>query len=163
MLTSLSRVSSFNVNLLERMIVDIPAERMCVQPSGLPNHPTWLVGHLSYVRFALIKQMEIAPAEFPEAWLPLFGRNSTPTEEVEKYPGKAELWDAFARLQQMTISRVTALTPEQLAGPHGVESFKESLPTLGDLLLQMLTAHDGLHVGQLSDWRRAMGYPRLMG
>jgi hypothetical protein len=162
MLTSLSRVASFNHSLLERMLADISADQFCQQPPGLPNHPAWLVGHLAFVRVAMLKQLGDTPTEFPEAWLPLFGRNSTPNDELANYPSKTELWDVFSRLQQMAITRVMALTPEQLEQPHGIETFKKSLPTLGDLILQMLVAHDGLHVGQLSDWRRALGYPRLM-
>lgn len=162
MFESLSRVVAFNTSLLERMIGDIPAERMCEQPAGLPNHPAWILGHLAFVRFALLKQLGVDNGDFPEAWVPLFGRGSTPCSEDKKYPGKEELWDAFKRLQNVTIESIMALTPKQLAEPHSIESLKEPFPTIGDLLLQMLTAHDGLHVGQLSDWRRALGFPRLM-
>ena len=117
---------------------------------------------MAYVRFAMIKQMG-TPAEFPEAWMPLFGRNSTPTDEAEKYPSKVESVGHLCPLatnddypRDGTHSRATGW-----ATRGGI--FQESpLPTLGDLLLQMLIAHDGLHVGQLSDWRRAMGYSRLM-
>lgn len=162
MFTSLSRVAAFNTNLLERMIGDIPAEQMCEQPPGLPNHPAWTLGHLAFVRFAILKQLGVESSEFPEEWIPLFGRGSTPCSEHAKYPTKDELWQTFMRLQQAVLERVKSLTPEELAQPHSIASLQVPLPTMGDLLLQMLTAHDGLHVGQLSDWRRTLGYPRLM-
>jgi hypothetical protein len=162
MLESLSRVVAFNTNLLERMIGDIPPERMCEQPPGLPNHPAWILGHLAFVRFAMTKQLGIESSDFREEWAPLFGRGSTPCSEDNKYPGKDELWDAFKRLQSTVMERVVTLTSEELAQPHTVEPLKAPFPTLGDLLLQMLTSHDGLHAGQLSDWRRTLGFPRLM-
>jgi hypothetical protein len=162
MWNNLMCVTRFNVNLLERMLADIPATEMCRQTTGLPNHPTWLVGHLAFVRFMMIKQTGGDTSDFPESWMALFGRNSTPSGALEEYPPKGELWNAFTRLHEAAMNRVTSLTPEQLAAPHAIVSLKEPFPTLGDLLLQMLTAHDGLHIGQLSDWRRTLGYPRLM-
>ena len=111
---------------------------------------------------AMLKQLGIESSDFREEWQPLFGRGSTPCSEDNKYPAKDELWDAFQRLQKAAMEKVLTLTPEQLAQPHSIESLKEPFPTIGDLLLQMLTAHDGLHVGQLSDWRRTLGFPRLM-
>jgi hypothetical protein len=162
MFESLSRVVAFNTQLMERMIGDIPAERMCEQPPGLPNHPAWILGHLAFVRFALLKQLGVRNTDFREGWMPLFGRGSTPCSEDNKYPGKEELWDTFKRLQKVAMEHVLALTPEQLAQPHSIDSLKEPFPTVGDLLMQMLTAHDGLHIGQLSDWRRTLGFPRLM-
>jgi hypothetical protein len=162
MFASLSRVVRFNTHLLERMIGDIPAEQMCQQPPGLPNHPAWILGHLAFVRFMLIKQLGGESASFREEWMPLFGRGSMPCSEEAHYPAKADLWNAFTELQRAAMERVVALTPEQLGQPHTIESLKEPFPTIGDLLLQMLTAHDGLHLGQLSDWRRTLGYPRLM-
>lgn len=162
MLASLSRVTAFNIKLLERMIGDIPADQMCQQPPGLPNHPAWTLGHLALVRFGMIKQMGGETSDFPEQWIALFGRGSTPCADVEQYPAKDELWSAVVRLHETTMKCLETLSPEQLERPHSIESLKEPFPTLGDLLVQMLTSHDGLHVGQLSDWRRALGYPRLM-
>jgi hypothetical protein len=162
MTESLRCVIEFNFNLLERMIGDIPADQMCQQPTGLPNHPSWILGHLAFVRFVLLQQLGHASNEFPEVWMPLFGRGSIPTEELEKYPTKEELWSAFFKLQAEAKPIVLSLTPEQLAQEHTIETLKKPFPTIGDLLLQMLTAHDGLHIGQLSDWRRVLGYPRLM-
>lgn len=41
-----------------------------------------------------------------------------------------------------------------------VEARRE-MPTLGDLLLYLLCTHEGIHLGQLSAWRRAQGLPAV--
>lgn len=162
MWSSVVRVANFNRELLRRMLADIPAADMCKQPPGLPNHPTWLMGHLAMVRNSIAKQAGNPSADFPESWGKLFGRNSTPTADSSQYPGKDELWKTFERLHDHALRAASELTSEQLAGPHTIDVLKPAFPTLGDLLVQMLTSHDGLHAGQLSDWRRANGLPRMI-
>ena len=49
------------------------------------------------------------------------------------------------------MNAVKSLPPERLAEPHSLAIMQPMRPTLGDLLLQVLAGHDGLHVGQLSD------------
>lgn len=159
---SVIRVANFNKELLRRMLADIPEADMCKQPPGLPNHPTWLVGHLAFVRFAMAKQMGHPPSDFPDSWAKLFGRNSTPVDDASQYPPKEELWGTFERAHEHALRVASELSSEQLAGTHAIETLRPAFPTLGDLLVQMLTSHDGLHVGQLSDWRRANGLPRMI-
>ena len=38
---------------------------------------------------------------------------------------------------------------------------KDALPTLKDVVAFLLTAHLGVHLGQLSSWRRMIGLPPL--
>lgn len=162
MMESLIRVVNFNGNLLHKMLDGVDDDCMCEQPESLCNHPAWIVGHLAYVRFAILRQQGSIDAALPEEWLPLFGRNSTPESDRAKYPSKADLVGAYDRLQAATVKLLEELTPAELAGPHKIESFRATFPTLQDLLVQMLAAHDGLHAGQLIDWRRARGLPRIM-
>jgi len=37
------------------------------------------------------------------------------------------------------------------------------LPTRGDLLAHILTTHEATHLGQLSAWRRQLGFPPVRG
>ena len=48
-------------------------------------------------------------------------------------------------------------TPEQLARPSTNPYTKEALPTVGDGVAFLLTGHLGVHLGQLSTWRRMIG------
>ena len=52
---------------------------------------------------------------------------------------------------------------QAIAGELGVVPWLpddwEILPTLGDALLQVVSAHTAFHAGQLAAWRRAIGRP----
>jgi len=63
-------------------------------------------------------------------------------------------------LGRASFSWVTAA-----AAAHSVEIelVKAALPTVGDLLLHVMTAHPMLHLGQLSAWRRLMGLGSVLG
>ena len=64
------------------------------------------------------------------------------------------LEDAHARL----ADAVTKAAPETLAQP-APERIRERFPTVGALLVGLMTSHHASHNGQLSAWRRAMGLP----
>jgi hypothetical protein len=147
--------------LLKKMLADINGDTICEQPTNLPNHPLWTIGHLALVR-AHISKMGPKPVAFPEAWAPLFGRGSTPTNDKSFYPAMNAILASFDEAHAGAVETLESLSPEQLAGPHSMANFKASHPTLGDLLVRLTIAHDGLHAGQLSDWRRAMKLPRVI-
>jgi hypothetical protein len=161
MLQTIVDVSECNVNLLENMLKDVPPEHMCHQPPGLPNHPTWQVGHMATVRFFITKTLE-TPADFPEAWLPLFSPQSVPTAEAARYPQKDELIATFKQVHRAAVDALKRATPSQLGAAHGIANLNALGSTVGLLVSTTLTMHDGLHLGQLSDWRRVMGLPRAL-
>lgn len=160
MLQTVIDVIEGNLGFLEKMVADVPAERMCHQPPGLPNHPAWQVGHLTVVRSGMARMLG-ASADVPEAWQALFGPGSTPSSDTTKYPAKDELLATLRRAHRVVVDAFKAADPAKLAAPHGVERLNALGPTLGHVVVTALTAHDGLHVGQLSDWRRVMGLPRV--
>jgi hypothetical protein len=54
-----------------------------------------------------------------------------------------------------------AATPEGLAQPSRNPHTKDALPTANDGVNFLLTGHPGVHLGQLSMWRRMLGLPPL--
>jgi hypothetical protein len=162
MLKHILHCSNFNAQFLETLLADIPCEKFAVQPPGLANHPAWIVGHLSVVRFTAGSKVLDATIDLPEAWLSQFGRGSTPTSDRTSYPTKDELLSTFRRVHSASTAQLAKTDPARFAGPHPIERLQSIFPTLGDLVVQGFVAHDQLHLGQLSDWRRANGYPRII-
>ena len=150
-----------NAGLLEAMVADIPDDRMCHQPANVPNHPAWQVGYLAFVRANMAKLLGGA-GEMPEAWAALFKTGSTPLAERSAYPSKDELLSAFRRLHREAVAALARADAATLAGPHPIVALRGPFPTLGHLVIGLLTMHDGLHLGQISNWRRANGLPRMM-
>ena len=97
----------------------------------------------------------------PAAWATLFGMGSKPSASRRDYPPKEELARAFEQTYQHLRQKAAAATPEQLAQPTTNPRAKETLPTFRELVAFLLTGHVGVHLGQLSAWRRMIGLPPL--
>ena len=124
------------------------------------NHPAWILGHLAFSAEMIVGRLggdKFLPAE----WAELFKPGSSPRAARGEYPGKDELLkavdDSFARAR----SAVASASAETLAIPTPNPRMREGLPTLRENAAFVLTAHLGVHLGQLSFWRRMMGLPPL--
>jgi hypothetical protein len=144
-----------------RMLVeDIGDERLADQPVADVNHPAWILGHLAWTADRAL-EMFGAPPTSPAESATLFGRDSKPSSSRAVYASKDELLglieEAYRRLRQ-TIGSASA---EQLARPTTNPRLKDTLPTLKELVPFMMTGHMGIHLGQLSSWRRLIGLPPM--
>ncbi len=160
MLPQLLNTYSRNLDYARRLVADVPEDKMAYQPAPGMNHPAWVLGHLAFVGDmvgGLLGQGPLAP----EAWEPIFGNSSKPSADAALYPSKTELVGALGRSHARIASLVGALTPEALAQPLPKEEYRKHFPTTGDALLYLMTFHDGVHLGQLSAWRRVQGMPSV--
>jgi hypothetical protein len=148
----------------QKLIADIPDEQMCAQPieGRVMNHPAFILGHLAWAndnRAASLTGQQPAGAANPQ-WKELFGMGSKPASDRSKYPSKAELLKAFEDAHARLGEAAAKATPEALAQPTP-EPMRARFPTVGALVLGLMTSHFATHLGQLSAWRRAMGYPSV--
>jgi hypothetical protein len=162
MLQMIMEMSQRNAGLLAKMVEDVPDERMCQQPPGLPNHAAWQIGHITLARSFVARELG-ASLQIPETLPPLFGRGSTPTSNRNAYPSKKDLLDRFNIAQAALMENALKVDPARLAGEHGIERLRPVFPTLGHLIVGVALFHDGFHLGQLGNWRRAMGLPSVIG
>ena len=161
MLRHVKRVMDLNHYYATLLLDDIPDGQMCQQPGSMVNHPAWSLGHitLSLEQGAMAIGM---PSSLPEKWRTLFGLGSKPTPNRADYPGKAELVRAYDAQHQRISARLETLSAEELQEPNEGEGARGLLPTVGDALLFVATAHAGVHLGQISAWRRLMGLPHVL-
>jgi uncharacterized damage-inducible protein DinB len=142
----------YTIGFMDKSVDDLSDEEMVQQPSGVPNHATWTLGH---VIFSCQEMAAYLGAErwLPDDWESVFGYGSTPRPEGELYPQRAGmqrlLADANARLCHTLRTADTAVLGRQLSD--------EDFPTTGHVLLQVIVAHTAYHAGQLAMWRRALG------
>ena len=160
MLDSERKVNQFLVQCCRLLVADIADERLAEQPLPDVNHPAWILGHLAFSADRASSLLGAAK-ELPADWTALFGPGSKPSATRSDYPAREELLraveDGFERLRR----QAAAATPEQLAQPSTSPSTKEALPTIQDGVAFLLTGHLGVHLGQLSAWRRMAGLPPL--
>jgi hypothetical protein len=154
-----AQLSKSNASFLKYATAEIPAEAFTKQHTHLPNHPAWTVGHLTFVRAAIPLQLGQPGPVQPDN---RYGPGSQPTSDASAYPTKEKLLADFDAAEAHLQKLIASLTPEQLEMPTPHEGLRKSFPLVKDLLLNMLSFHDGMHLGQLVDWRRAQGLPRLI-
>jgi hypothetical protein len=153
--------SETNLLLFRRMVEDVPSEQMCRQPGGVVNHAAWQLGHVAFVRTGMVQLLGGA-GDLPPEWAGLFAPGTTPSAAAEKYPPKDVLLERLARAQQRVREAVKSASPADLEKPNPIPSIRGLFPTVGHLVAGMLTTHDGMHLGQLSVWRRVQGLPRVI-
>jgi hypothetical protein len=95
----------------------------------------------------------------PAEWNALVGQSSKPSSVRSHYPSKSDLLRAFEECHQRLREQVAAAGPELLAQPPATPRAREAFPTLKEHTTFILTGHVGIHLGQLSSWRRMIGLP----
>jgi len=154
-------VGSFDRSLafMQGLIADLSDEELVLQPPGAPNHAAWTLGHVIHSCQAIAGELGVVPW-LPDDWEARFGYGSAPAAAADsgsscKAALLAALVDAATRLRAVLL----ATDESRLKDPLPDERTREILPTLGDALLQVVSAHTAFHAGQLAAWRRAIGRP----
>jgi hypothetical protein len=97
----------------------------------------------------------------PAEWGTRYGAGSKPTAARADYPSKAELLGTLEATYERVRRAAATATAEQLAQPTMAPQMKAGLPTARERVAFMLTGHMGVHLGQLSTWRRMIGLPAM--
>ena len=147
----------FNLQFAGMLIETIPDEQMCDQPGSLRNHPAWLLGHIAKSCDFAGTQFALA-STFPADWDDLFKRGSQPVSDRKLYPAKADLMVELKSQHSKLIALAEEVEQEVLSRPLEDAVRRKLFPTLGDFLFFVMVVHEAMHLGQLSMWRRAMGF-----
>ena len=152
MVSELVHTLEATLKFIEQSVVDLSEQQMVEQPTGVPNHGTWTLGHIIFSCQGIAVELG-AEQWLPDDWESEFGYGSTPLSDPKRYPKKPELLsllaDAKSRLRQTVLAVNESVLGKSLPD--------EMLPTMGHLLLQVVVAHTAYHAGQLAVWRRAIG------
>lgn len=151
-----------NLGYAQALVADVPDERMCEQPAGYPNHPAWQIGHIALTCDSVGGMLGVDPA-LPAAWKDLFGMGSQPTGDRPAYPSKSELTEALHSSHARLCDALRAADASLLAKPVPDEMLRNLFPTIGAVTISVLTAHQAIHLGQLSAWRKLAGLPSALG
>lgn len=124
------------------------------------NHALWFAGHMANVDNSFLKR--VVPeqgVERPE-YVELFGRGSKPSPNPGDYPPPEEVMAFFRERRQRLSAALSDFTENDLAKPlpHGFPPF---IPDFGQFFA-FLAWHEGLHAGQISMVRRALGHPPIV-
>ncbi len=156
MLNYLQHAAKLNRGYLGELVADIEQAEMVEQPQPGMNHPAWILAHLTVSAGHVVSLLGGSPP-VPEGWNERFGHGSKLSADPADFPDKQTLLEAYQASHQAMVESLGSATDEALAAPVPIEELREMMPTVGDAVFFMATAHEASHLGQLSAWRRAKG------
>jgi hypothetical protein len=151
---------AMNLGYAKRLVADIPDDQMAVQPAPEMNHAAWVLGHLACTADMLGSMIGLQPV-CPADWSTLFDWNSSPSSQAGRYPSKADLLKALEEAHAAVASALPSIPESRWADTTPLEAVRSFLPTLGDCFVFVMAAHENMHLGQLSAWRRVQSMGRV--
>lgn len=126
------------------------------------NHPLWILGHLAVIEGG-IPQILFGEKNPVEHWKPLFGIGSEPKTDASLYPSFDEVLRTYRGLRANTLKLLEQVGEAGLDRvPKAVPpSFEDVMRTFGQTLL-LITLHNMVHYGQITDARRVAGLKPLL-
>jgi hypothetical protein len=151
---------NLNLGYAKRLVADISDERMAFQPAAHMNHAAWVLGHLACTADMLGAMIGVQPVCPPE-WVAHFDWNSSPSGDASLYPAKAVLLKALEDAHAGIAAALPSVSETRWSEPTPIEAVRGFLPTLGDSFVFVMAAHENMHLGQVSAWRRVQGLGRV--
>ncbi len=148
----------------QRLVADVDCADFVSAPYSDAKHAGWTLSHLCVgsgmaAQFLDESGAEAPMAGVPEAWAKVSSPGVPITNERSAYATKSELLAELERLHALVSDRFGSVSDEYLARAFPIEDYRSFWPTIGHGAFYMLAYHEGYHLGQMSQWRRAAGYP----
>jgi len=161
-LSNLVRTSAtINLHFLVKQLEQIDDAKLSEGGGGQVNSPAWQAAHL-LEGVAGAARLLGGELETP-AWIRSCARGSTPPTDRSAFPPRQEMIDVAKRYFGQAMERLATATSEQMRQEMPDPRIRPLLPTVGDAVVFLLTAHAAMHIGQIAAWRRAHGLPQLIG
>lgn len=149
------------IGLLRKAVDDIPSDQMKVQPVPGINPPVWILGHI-VTTLSVVPKVVANVSIVPKEYLVWFGPTSQLENLPEAPPSKADLVKLLADVSESILVEIPKMTDDDLARPNALKFMTQELPTMRDILENLLLTHTMLHYGQLTVWRRLMKLPPII-
>ena len=151
----------YMMGMCRRLASDIEPALLDHQPAPGIKAPLWVLGHLAICTDYAARMLKLDLA-CPADWHANFGPKTSAVVPASVRPTKERLLAAMETGHERVTAAVAIASAEDLARPHGVELLKDTpLETRADVLAHLMTTHEAFHLGQLSTWRRQMGFAPL--
>ena len=149
----------WGVDTFAKLVSDVADGDMARQPVEGINHPAWLLGHVGTYHKVIASLL--LGESFDNPWDSPCGKNSTPSADRSLYPSKEDLLKHHEATAALAYRAIEAAKPEAWARPMDHPTWGKQFATVAPAVVFLATAHQSLHLGQLSGWRRVMGLPRI--
>lgn len=154
------KLNRFLLETYRQVVADVPQERIGERAPGNGHPPVWVLGHLAICAELGLSNFGVE-LEHPE-WVATFGPGSSDEISNASDYTASVFSDVILQKYPRLAAECIAAADEFMDVPHGLQLLNGSaIETRGDLLSHLLTSHFGMHLAQLSHWRRAAGHGPL--
>lgn len=152
------KVYAMTLDDARKQVADVPCERFAELPFEGAKHPGWVLGHLALASGMGLAHLrgEEGVAGVPEAWSA--SCMGVPSGERALFGTKDQLLGELERVHKELAQAYQAASDERLATEFPIPDWRSFFPTIGDAEFYLMAHHEGYHLGQLSQWRRAAGF-----
>ena len=149
-------VYDFNLRHARHLVEGLMPEQCIAQPGGLINHPTWTIGHLAVTSSVVLMELGVQPT-FPPEWMERFFPGVPISASAADYPAFSELMSEYETVHARLSEVVPTVTEAMLEAEPQMDPVKRRFSAVGQFVAYAMTAHEGVHLGQIADVRRALG------
>ncbi len=137
------------------LLEDIPEDKLFYQPCPGANHALWIIGHVAWDDNFFLTALGGKQTDFPPAWNGLFGMGSVLQPQAAAYPSLAEIRQQLDARRDELIEWFKSMDGDQLVAPlpEDYHTFARDHAAL----MTSIAWHEGLHAGQLTVVRKALG------
>jgi len=150
------------IGYADELVRTIPADRFSHMPCADMNSPAFCIGHLAIYASRAGEAMGVKIEPAPSGWMELFKNGAPCVDKAHHYPPKDVLVAEFGRGWGAVADALPSVPDAVFAAPNPVASLAQRLPTTGALLTFLCLAHNMVHLGQISAWRRVVGLGSAM-
>lgn len=148
-----------NLEYGQRLLADVPEDKMVFQPAACMNHPAWAFSHMNIYHPVIVSLVQGRVFDDPKEHT--FGMKSKPLADAKAYPAKQQIIDAWTRGHQDVAAALRPAKAEVFEGPITLERWQKHFPSVGAILVYLMALHEATHLGQISVWRRVQGMPSV--
>lgn len=151
-------IYSMTLDEARKMLEGVPCDRCAELPFAGAKHPGWVLGHLclgSGMGAAMLggSTDESDMCGVPAAWAgPCMAE---PNGQRGSYAKKDQLLAELERIHGVFADRIRNASDALLASPLPKAEWRSFWPTMGDMVFYMTAYHEGYHLGQMSQWKKA--------
>lgn len=147
---------------LEKILADFHTpQEWTHQVHSKANHALWVTGHLTTVDNFFISLLARDKAKDLPGYNEKFGMGSQPVADAAAYPAPEELLHNFRERRETLLGILDGMTDAQLMErmPDGSPDFLTDKASA----FEIAAWHEGVHAGQATIARRALGKKPLVG
>lgn len=153
MMTTVLRVYAQTLRDLTTPLEPVPDADLTLTLGGIVTHPAWTLSHCCGSAELICRLLDPDAANKSATRFAAYGPGSQPTSQRSDYLAKSTLLTNLHALHGQATTAVESAHPDMLARvpPKPFDGFA---PTVGDIVIYLLAAHESYHLSLMVTWHR---------